>query len=170
MRVEYLISRAPGLGSLSGHVLLALGQKGLWIRKARPRFLRFHETTVRQGEGKEITLHRVAENLLWSESSIWTGNNDCTSRGKNSGNFLNCCEINVEDTFFWIYFASDKCIYGDTYIIFFLLRPFSSFLLNSVKFSQMIFFSMISKTCFTLLRYFIIPSLFSNCYSVEKPI
>lgn len=44
------------------------------------------------------------------ESSIWTSNNDCTSRGKNSGNFLNCCKINVEDTF-WIYFASDKCIY-----------------------------------------------------------
>lgn len=115
MRVEYLISRAPGLGSLSGHVLLALGQKGLWIRKARPRFLRFHETTVRQGEGEEITLRcgeSSMERVFYPKS-----NNDSRSWSKNSGNFLNCQDKH------WRYFLDLLCLYDKRYT----MKIFSNF-------------------------------------------
>lgn len=153
MRVEYLISRAPGLGSLSGHVLLALGQKGLWIRKARPRFLRFHETTVREGEGEEITLHRVAENLLWSEPSerVIT-----IVEVENFGNFLNCQDKRWRYFFFffWIYFA---------YMINDIRWRYT---LSLVLWNFLKLFLMILKTCFTFL--YVILS-FLRCFRIVIP-
>lgn len=137
MRVEYLISRAPGLGSLSGHVLLALGQKGLWIRKARPRFLlRFHETTVRRGEGggggNYTTLRRIFHGAsLLSERY----NNDRASCSKSSGNFSNCQDKR------WRYFLDLLCLHDKRYTIF-----------SNFDIENLLHFS----------RYFIIPSLFSN--------
>lgn len=124
MRVEYLISRAPGLGSLSGHVLLALGQKGLWIRKARPRFLlRFHETTVRRGEGGGGGNYTTLRRIFYGASLLSERyNNDRASCSKSSGNFSNCQDKR------WRYFLDLLCLYD-------------------IRFSQ----TLILKTCFTFL-------------------